>query len=211
MGLNVRLLRQQILEQSDRTVRPQIEKAVKLDFKVKKEQFIEYFDNHDVTKEIEAGPSAFSRIPSIAATGGNLFSLIGFYKEQNPITVLRSYLKKSVKIGETRRGVLKGNKMVFSTPVEIPTQEEINIAMASDPQASLEWTDRSFTGLLANGITGLPKYLYNLAKSNRGGFAASRSGPAIQTKNTLRNGSTGPIPYVSDVLGYLKRLITFKK
>lgn len=211
MSVNVRLLRQQIVAQADRTIKPQVEKAVKLDFKVKQAQFLEYFDQHDVTKEIKAGPNARSRVPALAATGGNLFSLLGFYAEQNPITALRAYLKKSVTLGDTRRGKLKGNKLVFETPVFLPTQQEVDTFAAADDQTNLEWTDRPFTNAIENGISGLPRYLFDKIRANTGGFAASRSGPAVQAKNTIRGGSTPGIAYISDVLGYLKRLITFKK
>jgi hypothetical protein len=211
MAVNVRLLRQQVAAQADRTIRPQVEKAIALDFKTKQRQFLEAFDNHDVTKELKAGPNARSRIPAIAATGGNLFSLLGFYAEQDPIGALRKYLKASVTLGKTRRGKLVGTKMVYETPVEIPTVEDIDTFVTSDPQTNLEWTDRPFTNAIANGISGLPKYLFDKIRANSGGLAASRSGPAVQTKNTLRSGSTPGIPYISDVLGYLKRLITFKK
>lgn len=211
MSLNIRLFREEIVRQSDRTVRPQIEKMVKLDFKVKKEEFLDYFDASPVTQEIAEGPDAFSRIPSVAASEGNLFSFLGFFAEQKPIIALRKYLKDNVKLGQTRRGTLSGDRMTFSTPVELPTADEVDMAMATDPQSSLEWTNRSFTSLLANGIPGLPKYLFDLTRANKGSFAASRSGPAIQTKNNLRSGSTGPINYVGDVLGYLKRLISTKK
>ena len=207
MGVNVRLLRQEIVRQADRTIRPQVEKAVKLDFKVKREQFMEYFDQHDVTKELKAGPNARSRIPAIASTGGNLFSLLGFYAEQKPIIALRAFLKSQIKLGETRRGKLVGTRMVFETPVTLPTADDVDQFAGTDDQTTLEWTDRPFTSLIANGITGLPRYLFDLTRN----FAASRSGPAVQAKNTLRSGSTPGIPYIGDVLGYLKRLITFKK
>lgn len=207
MGINVRLLRQEIVRQADRTVRPQVEKAVKLDFKVKREQFLEYFDQHDVTKELRDGPDAHSRIPAVASAGGNLFSLLGFYAEQKPVTALRAYLKKNVTLGDTRRGRLVGDHMVFETPVSLPSADEVNQFAATDDQTALEWTDRPFTSLIANGITGLPRYLFDLTRN----FTASRSGPAIQVKNTLRTGSTPPINYIGDVLGYLKRLITFRK
>lgn len=211
MPLNTRLLRIEIANKGDRVIRPAIERAIKLDFKVKKEQFIEEFDAHPVTQELEAGPDALSSVPSIAATGGNLFSLLGFFKEQRPVTALRTYLKKSVKVGETRRGKIQGYRIVFETPVTVPTQEDVDAAMAANPDTVLEWTDRPFTSLIARGITGLPSYLFNLTKSNKGSFASSRSGPAVQASRPVRTGSTGPIRYIGDVLGYLKRLIGPKK
>lgn len=207
MPLNTRLLRIEIVNKGDRTIRPAIERAVKLDFKVKKEQFIDEFNAHPVTQELEAGPEALSSVLSIAATGGNLFSLLGFFKEQRPVTALRSYLTKSVKVGETRRGKLQGDRIVFETPVTVPTQEDVDAAMAANDQTVLEWTDRPFTSLIARGITGLPSYLFNLTKNNKESFAASRSGPAVETTQPVRTGSTGPIRYIGDVLGYLKRLI----
>ncbi len=206
MPLNERLLRIAVMKQAEPVLVKQVRPFVKLDFESKKEQFLRAFDEHPVSQEISDGPGAFSRIPELASTGGNLFSLLGFYAEQHPIQDLREYLDNNVVLYKTRAGKLTGDKVEFETDVLAPGEDEINAWMSTDPETALEWTGRSFTELLANGISGLPQYLFDLSRD----FSQipSRSGPAIQVKNNLRGGELGPVPYVHDILAQLTRIIS---
>lgn len=209
MPLDERLLRIAVAKQGERVLVRQVRPFVKLDFETKKEQFMQAFDENPVTQEIEAGPGAMSRQPELAATGGNLFSLLGFYKEQNPIQDLREYLKGNVVLYKTRAGKVRGNKVVFDTDVLAPSEDEINTWMANDPGTGLEWTGRSFTELLARGISGLPNYLFDLTRDFS--RVPSRSGPAIQSKGNLRSTNLGPIPYIRGVLNTLTRIVSPRK
>ncbi len=208
MPLNVHVLRTVVAKQAERVLVRQVRPIVKLDFESKKEQFLEEFDQDDVTQEIEGGPEAFSRIPALAGSGGNLFSLLGFYADQKPVEALREYLKDNTVLYKTGAGRVVGNKVIFETDVLAPTEEEVNAAMAQSPEASLEWTGRAFTDLLARGVTGLPSYLFDLTRD----FSRipSRSGPAIQSKGNLRSGNVGQIPYVRRLLARLGRVISPK-
>lgn len=206
MPMNERLLRIAVMRQAEPVLVRQVRPYVKLDFEAKKEQFLRAFDEHPVSQEISAGPGAYSQIPQLASTGGNLFSLLGFYAEQHPIADLRQYLENNVVLYKTRAGRLRGDSVTFDTDVLAPGEDEINAWMASDPETALEWTGRSFTELLARGVSGLPQYLFDLSRD----FSRipSRSGPAIQVKNNLRGGELGPVPYISDVLAQLTRIIS---
>ncbi len=206
MPLDQRLLRIAVMKQAEPVLIKQVRPFIKLDFETKKEQFMQAFDEDPVTQEIEAGPEAFSRQTELATTGGNLFSLLGFYKEQAPISTLREYLKDNVVLYKTRAGKIKGDRVEFETDVLAPSEEEVNNVMASQPETQLEWTGRSFTDLLARGVSGLPNYLFDLTRDFS--KVPSRSGPAIQTKGNLRNANLGPIPYIRGVLSHLTRVIS---
>lgn len=206
MPVNVRLLRLEVLKQAEPQIRDQIKDIVKLDFETKRDEFLDEFDRHPVTQEIENGPSAYSSDSEISSTGGNLFSLLGFFKEQRPITFLRQYLKRTIRLGNVRPGKSQGDHLLYETPVEMPTLGDIDNYTATDPETRLEWDGRGFTQLIRNGITGLPRYLFSLVKD----FSRipSRSGPAIQVKNSpIHQGSVGPIKYVDELLANLRARI----
>lgn len=206
MPLNVPVLRTVVAKQAERVLIAQVRPIVKLDFETKKAQFLEAFDQDEVTQELNAGPEAFSRIPALAQAGGNLFSLLGFYAEQKPAESLREYLRDNTVLYRTRAGKVVGDKVIFETDVVAPSEEEVNQVMAGDSDAQLEWTSRSYTDLLKRGVSGLPQYLFDLTRDFS--KVPSRSGPAIQSKGNLRSGSVGPIPYVSRLLGVLRRIIS---
>jgi len=207
MPLNERLLRIAVAKQGERVLIKKVRPFIELDYETKKEQFMEAFNADPVTQEIEGGPSAYSRVNSLAMAGGNLFSFLGFDAGQEPIEALREYFDRSIELGRTRAGQVRGTKVVFSTPVKFPTVTEVDGYVGSTSETQLEWTSRPFTSLLANGVPGLPNFLFNENKN----FPSSRSGPAIQAKGQLREGSLGAIKYIGPLLGTLKRLYGPKK
>lgn len=196
MPFNAKIITQETFNQSDKilvkTVRPRIEK----DFLNKKKRFLKDFDSHPVTKELNRGPNAKSQYINTDSSGGNLFSLIGFSADQRPTDALRDFFDKNIKIGKTTKSKIKGQSMIFSTKVNIPTISNVNSAMANNPDTELEWTNRSFTDLIARGVSGLSYYLFGPTKKLKN----SRSGTAIQTRSKLRNFSTRPIKYVNELL-----------
>lgn len=207
MPLNERLLRVAVAKQAERVLIKKVRPLIELDYESKKEQFIEAFNSDPVTQEIEGGPSAFSNIGPLATAGGNLFSFLGFEAGKEPVGALREYLTRSIELGRTRAGVVKGSKVVFSTPVAFPTVAEVDAFVATNSETKLDWDRRPFTSVLANGVPGLPNFIFDEEK----GFASSRSGPAIQSKGKVRNGSLGPIPYIGPLLANLKRLFGPKR
>ena len=201
MPIQTRLLRIEIAKQAEPQIRRKIRSLVKLDFDTKKEAFMERFEKDLVTQELRAGPEAMSSF--ISDTEGNLFSLLGFKAGKEPADELKSFLDESIKLQPTRKGEIQGDKLVYATPVEIPTVAEVNDAMSR--RVPLKWSSRGFTDLIARGISGLPFYLFSLTRK----FKNSQSGTAIEIPNKLRTGSTKPIPYIGPLLGLLKRSISF--
>lgn len=211
MPLNQRLLRFAITKepQVKRVLIAKVRPYIELDYDTKKDQFLEAFDKHPVTQELEEGPKAFSRIPALAEAEGNLFSLLGFFKSQRPVKALRKILKDNITLGKTKAGVVKGNKVTFVTPVKFPTIAEVDQEVAQDGKSKLDWTQRPFTDLIARGISGLPNYLFDLTRG--WDYPPSRSGTAVQTHGkALRGGSVGKIDYVNELLGVFKALFARK-
>jgi hypothetical protein len=210
MPLFDKVLRTTVAKQAEKVLVSQVRPYVKLDFEAKKEQFLEQFDADPVSQEISAGPETFSQVSELAGAGGNLFSLLGFKATQKPIETLREYIKDNTVLYKTGAGKVVGNKVIFHTDVYAPTEEEIDSVIAQHPESKLEWVDRSFTDLLARGISGLPNYLFDLTRDFS--HIPSRSGPAIQTKKKpLRSGEVGPIPYVERILRVLSRILSPNK
>lgn len=206
MALDELALRTVVAKQASRILVKTIRPLVKLDFEQKKEQFLEAFDSDPVSEEIAAGPFAYSQVPALAQAGGNLFSLLGFHAEQKPIESLREFLQDNIVLYKTSAGRVEGDRIVFETTVLGPTEGEINSVAASDPEMKVDWSSESFTSLLDGGIAGLPQYLFDLTRD----FSQipSRSGPAIQTKNDLRDAEMPSIDYVRRLLRVLKRTMT---
>lgn len=202
MAIDQRLLRLEINKQAGRVLINKVRPLIKSDFEDKKAKFMAEFEADPVTEELRAGPEATSSVLS----QGNLFSLLGFYKEQQPIDQLREYLNDNVVLYKTQAGKTEGSKIVFKTPVAFPNESEIDTVMASNEQTKLEWTHRSFTSQIANGVDGFSRYLF--APKMDFSRVPSRSGPAVQADHTLRSAEAPPIPYIKRLLGVLKGLIT---
>lgn len=202
MPLNTRLFRVAVNRQAEPILAREARKLAKLDFETKKEQFMDEFDAHPVTKELEGGPEAFSTIPQLVEAGGNLFSFLGFDKGDDPAGELRKYLDKNIKLELPRKGEVKGNKITYNGVVSFPTVQEVDDAMTS--KAPVPWIKRAFTHMISKGIPGLPNYLFR-ENPPFNSPKPSRSGTAIQSKNDLRGGSFRGIPYIGALLGDLKR------
>ncbi len=198
MGINYNILRAEIAKQSEKAILSKAKPLIKKEFDRAKTEMLNYFDEHDVTKEIKAGPDASSQFVDAATDshGGNLYSLIGFSEGESPTEELRDILDQSIKlnISQVKRNV-KQNSIEFTVPVVIPTIGEINEKVGK--RVNLAWTGRPFTDLIEKGVTGFNKYLFR-----KDGFKSgvSESGTAIETKKPIRGGSLGKIKYVSDIL-----------
>lgn len=202
MAIQVRLLRQHIAAQAGKAIASRANAAARLDFDTKKKEFLDEFDAHPVTQEIEAGPHADSSFIS-TNNGGNLFSLLGFYQEQRPIPELRDYLDEHIKLDTNQKKItVQGERILVETPVSIPTVAEVDAAMAANQETHLEWTDRPFTSLISKGITGFGHYVAGMFDP------PSRSGGGYEVKKDQgRSSSLRPIPYVGALLKDLKSII----
>ena len=94
-----------------------IQAKAKEKFEHAKENFINNFEDHPVTTEIEDGPDASNKSNTLGGIG-NLFSFIGFNKEENPISNIKTYIQGSFDLSKPTKSV-SGSKIKFNrTQVE---------------------------------------------------------------------------------------------
>ncbi len=185
-----------------RAIEKQVKPILIRELDTKKSEILQYFDNHLVTQELQAGPEAEGSIVT-TDKGGNLFSFLGFYADEDPAGVLREKLDAAIQPKDLLIATksTKKNTILTSLRVKTPTIPEIS-KEASD-EVQLEWTDRDWVQTIEKGSSGFGSYLFKLVNK----FKSSRSGTAIQAKNTLRDGSFRGVRYVSDVLAKARKIL----
>ena len=164
--------------------------------------FLVELENHEVSKEISAGPEANNTTGSLGGVG-NLFAFIGFKAGEKPIEYLKSFfLKKS---GVTKVTLQSATRGRFIVDTNIPSKEEIF------EKTSFHWElGRSWLDGIEKGISGLGQFKFGLDRLEK---YRSRSKEGLQLKPTsevkLRAGKYKPRPYFSVLYNkYLKRLVS---
>lgn len=207
MGVDYRLLRIELERQSDIVLR-EARPVMQQQFDLYKDNLMKDFDEHDVTQEINSGPKSDSKFIETVA-GGNLFSFLGFKKNQNPADDLKKILDNNIqlKVSQTKLKTTQ-NAILIETPVEIPTIEELDDLVSN--KTKLPWTNRAWTSLIEKGIPWFAHYLFD-DRSKRN-FKTSYSGTAIQVKGTITQDRSfsGKIKYMSELLGKFKKAISGK-
>ena len=185
--INMKGLQKEIASQYSLKFKKQIEKKIIMDVERTKRDMIREFNEHSVTRDIEAGPGA-----SNVAGGGSLFGLIGFNAGDNPIDRLRAFLLSSVSVRITR---VSRFDVSFSLFVSIPSKQEMDIICPLPWAAGRSWIEE-----VERGVSGLGQFLTTSSP-------ASRSGSAIQVKGTIRQSSLGAKPYMTPIVkNFIKNL-----
>lgn len=207
MGVYIRILREEIKKQALSKIVPKVNGRIQKDFNIKKNKLLTKFDNHPVTQELKAGPGTESRFLSV----GNLFSLLGFYRGEDPAGTVRQILQEDIELDNmTQPRITVGKTIKIEKRVLLPSQDEIRRKAAD--RLPLEWADRPWLDMIERGIAGFPRFLSNLnwRGKNKPSFKTSRSGTAIEIKTNLDRGSAPPIKYVSELMAYFRSLISGK-
>ena len=185
--INMRGLKAEIAQKGYKIVKPVVEARVRSELEKSKQELLQDFDNHAVTKEIQNGNNS-SNISNTLGGYGNLFTFIGFDSSADPISPIRSLLAKSIKIQSLRK---KTNELAFVLRFTIPTREEI-AAVSPTP-----WSTESWIDAVEKGMSGLGRYLYS---NDQNRFSTSRSRGGIEAKFDVRPGQTSkPIDYISGI------------
>lgn len=186
--INIRGLKAEIAAKGYKIVKPAVEARAKLELDKAKNQLINDFENHVVTKEIEGGAGASNSSNTLGGYG-NLFTFIGFDSSADPISPLRSLLARSIQIQSLRK---KTNELSFILKFSVPTKEQI-AAVTPSP-----WSTESWVNAVERGMSGLGKYLYS-NDPNR--FSTSRSRGGIEAKFDVRSAQNSkPIDYMTGIL-----------
>ena len=201
-----------INRQSPRHLHKKLEARAQLEFEKIKDEMIDAFNSHEVTIEIEEGPSADNSSGTLGGHG-NLFSFIGFTAGEKPTSTIRDRLLETKLKIQSKRG------QVLNMETTEPTRQEIF------ELTPLPWAGgRSWADGIETGISGLGKYLYDEGKT----FSKSHSGTALQLGGGKKSGkafgggdtggATGPqrsrfsrTSYISSILKtFKKRIISLR-
>ena len=167
--------------------------AIKARFDSAKKSMINEFVEHDVTKEIAAGPHADP--DSGVVSGGNLFSYIGFYEGSDPVAEVVNTLEEETRIAPNPSLKMTGNLLNFGFSIHVPTRNQLTQSRL------MPWVNRSWLYGIEEGISGVGNYLFFYYPPSD----ISRSSTAIQDKRELKRVTFRPRRYISDILGNFKK------
>ena len=119
--------------------------------------------------------------------GTGLFSFIGFRSERKPIFELLQLLKKNVRAKPSQFARVRGDKVIYFKQIQYPRIEDIE---NSEETLYDGWAGNfgSWVRGIRRGISGYSHYLFSLVQK----FNTSRSGPAIQVKDSFDQGEHEP-------------------
>ena len=163
-----------------------IDKKIKKNFEELKTNFIQDFESHPVTQEIEDGPTASNNSGTLNGIG-NLFSYIGFQRGTNPIQPVKDFIRNSFKLDKLRPKTT-GNKINVNYKISYPTEKDLDGITRMPWEGGNSW----LTGI-ERGISGFGNYI---AKR----FEKGRSGEALQSDNKVRTGTFKPVKYMSQIV-----------
>ena len=172
----------------------EIKKIVKTEFEVMKSELIAEFNGHEVTREIEAGPSASNTSGTLGGVG-NLFTFIGFENGQKPTEPIRQALEYIFLTSTmVKRDGSSESYVLYPSPDDI---------FSVTP---LPWAQgRSWARGIESGLSGLGHYLNKESD-------LSRSSKGVQVKNMVRGGKFQNTKYITEMIrSFEKKLKSLNK
>ena len=154
--------------------------------------FLEEFDNHPITKEIEAGPNSTNSSMTLGGYG-NLFSFIGFESNQNPTLVIKKMINKIRLIKKSYSAPSRSGSKIFFN-VFVPKLQDFQ------KETPMPWSPgRSWLSGIEKGISGFGYYISRKL--------SGRSEGGVQTDDKLRGGSFKNVSYFSRMYSsFLRKL-----
>jgi hypothetical protein len=165
-----------------RAFKNEARKVANAKFQRAKNSLINNFNSHPVTREIEAGPEADNSSRTLGGSG-NLFTFIGFFREDNPVEMVRNALQRHIKITSGKFTSRKDSVSAEFT-ISAPTTEDLASV------APMPWEGKSWVKAIESGMSGFGYYMYKRSE-------ASRSGHGLQIDKKVRNGGFKPVKYYS--------------
>ena len=171
MRINRNILKKELANQGlpilEKKIMPKLEKQ----FERAKQAALLAFENHPVTKEIEAGKASGNSSGTLGGEG-SLYSFIGFNAGDDPISKLREFLSSKIKI--INKGARKSD-MVFYISVDLPSEDDLAEV------TPLPWAPgRSWAEGIEKGLAG-PGELFGQREFSRP-FRGSNSGRSHDKK-----------------------------
>jgi len=180
------------------SVRACVDKIVKQRVLEAHGDMLQAFNDHDVTKEIEGGPTA----PRKVLSRGNLFAFIGFRSGTQPTELLRNLLRRRPLVRRGRVGKVKKNSINFLYFVTPFKEKEIFSA------TPLPWErGKSWVRGIEKGISGFGAFIFTTSRRLKN----SRSGTGLQVKSRRIGGDRsfkGGIDYLGAIRKEFERSLT---
>jgi hypothetical protein len=152
-----------------------------------KQELLEDYNDHPVTKELEAGADS-ENISQTLNGVGNLTTYIGFQEGSNPTEPVRDKLK-TVSLNPKVRISNNDSNLSFEFDVIAPSIEEIESVGSLPFEQGNSWIKG-----IENGISGFGAYIYGRM------FKNSRSGKGLQGRKTFRQGNFRPVSYMNEIM-----------
>ena len=152
-----------------------------------KQELLEDYNDHPVTKELEAGADS-ENISQTLNGVGNLTTYIGFQEGSNPTEVVRDKLN-TVTLNPKVKASNNDLNLSFEFDVVAPSIEEIESVGSLPFEQGNSWIKG-----IENGISGFGAYIYGRM------FKNSRSGKGLQGRRSFRQGDFRPISYMSEIM-----------
>ena len=169
---------------NDKRLFIQINNMIQGQFKLSKDKLIKEFQEHAITRELKAGPSA-SNISGVTPRG-NLFSFIGFESGDDPTKGIENLLNQAnILIKQRPMGNLG---LIWTYAVNIASIRDFYSVTPLPWASGASWLRQ----LEGGGIANLGQYLFKKAPS-------SRSGTAIQA-NLRQGGGRARAKYIKPLL-----------
>ena len=165
-------------------------------FNKAKNNLVQLFDSHPVTREIEGGAEASNSSGTLGGYG-NLYTFIGFYKQENPVEDVRNAIKIYTTISRGKFTANK-NKAHADFTIKTPTIEELATI------TPMPWEGGSWLRSIERGISGFGYYMYKR-------WEEGRSGLGVIIDNKVRSGGYKPTKYYSSLVSMFRREITSKR
>ncbi len=176
-----------------------IQNVAQQKFDVAKQEFLDEFLDHEVTKDIEAGyqdPAGSSDKAGVLGGYGNLFSFFGIeHSKGDPIEPVYEELKQStVMTVSNLEGVASNGKPAIRVRMNVKSDRPTLFDMTR-----LKWdSGLSWLYSVEQGISGLANYL----AKKFDGFPPSYSTGGVQLKEPPKHGGTGKdgsvkLPYIN--------------
>jgi hypothetical protein len=162
----------------------ELNKKIKREIELKKQQLLAEFDAHPVTAEIQSGAESKNTSGTLGGYG-NLYSYIGF-KGGSPTQIIRDLLK-SVYFKINPRQSSKKNRIIRTFSVTLPTKADIYRL------TPMPWEGGSWAEGIEKGISGFSYYMYKK-------FGGSRSGYGLQADHNIGKAIFTPKLYITGIL-----------
>lgn len=187
-----------------RVMEPQMANAAIIKFNLRKKKFLNKFDNHTISKELVAGPGAYSEL----FEWGSLFAFIGFDKDDYPIDKLNRFFNSAFKPPSRGKGSAKSINIVSKREIDYifsgyrPNLKEIAQETPWPWKGTGSWALDIEQGKFLRYANYIFGHFENVPSSHSGrGLQAKSNGKLVR----VRNDRPQKMPYIRKLLSDFDR------